>query len=59
MKLSYNFFRFFFIIYVMEMIIKMCGFGVLGYFRSHWNKLDFFIIVMATGGQFMLNTYLK
>ncbi|XP_026728345.1 sodium/hydrogen exchanger 10-like [Trichoplusia ni] len=40
---------FFYIIYVLEMIIKMCAFGFCGYFKSHWNKLDFFIIVMATG----------
>ncbi|PZC74534.1 hypothetical protein B5X24_HaOG207701 [Helicoverpa armigera] len=40
---------FFFIVYVLEMIIKMCALGFRGYFKSHWNKLDFFIIVMATG----------
>ncbi|KAH9629085.1 hypothetical protein HF086_008534 [Spodoptera exigua] len=39
---------FFYIVYVLEMIIKMCAFGFCGYFKSHWNKLDFFIIVMAT-----------
>ncbi|XP_028170912.1 sodium/hydrogen exchanger 10-like [Ostrinia furnacalis] len=40
---------FFYIIYVFEMILKMIAFGVCGYFKSHWNKLDFFIIAMATG----------
>ncbi|KAG6449326.1 hypothetical protein O3G_MSEX005984 [Manduca sexta] len=40
---------FFYIIYVLEMILKMVALGVGGYFKSHWNKLDFFIIVMATG----------
>ncbi|XP_013161885.1 PREDICTED: sodium/hydrogen exchanger 10-like [Papilio xuthus] len=40
---------FFYIIYVLEMIIKMMALGVQGYFKSHWNKLDFLIIVMATG----------
>ncbi|KAJ2941246.1 hypothetical protein O0L34_g3441 [Tuta absoluta] len=39
----------FYIIYIMEMIIKMTAFGVCGYFKSHWNKLDFVIIVFATG----------
>ncbi|XP_050552394.1 sodium/hydrogen exchanger 10 [Spodoptera frugiperda] len=39
---------FFYTIYVLEMIMKMCAFGFCGYFKSHWNKLDFFIIVMAT-----------
>ncbi|KAJ8710687.1 hypothetical protein PYW08_009202 [Mythimna loreyi] len=39
---------FFYIVYVMEMVIKMCALGFCGYFKSHWNKLDFFIIVMAT-----------
>ncbi|CAB3229590.1 unnamed protein product [Arctia plantaginis] len=41
---------FFFIVYILEMVIKMCAYGFFGYFKSHWNKLDFFIIVMATGG---------
>ncbi|XP_075985479.1 sperm-specific sodium:proton exchanger-like isoform X1 [Anticarsia gemmatalis] len=40
---------FFFTIYVMEMVIKMCALGFRGYFKSHWNKLDFCIIVLATG----------
>ncbi|XP_073962539.1 sperm-specific sodium:proton exchanger-like isoform X2 [Choristoneura fumiferana] len=40
---------FFYIVYFLEMVIKLCAFGVRGYFASHWNKLDFFIIVMATG----------
>ncbi|RVE45101.1 hypothetical protein evm_010210 [Chilo suppressalis] len=39
---------FFYIIYLFEMIIKMVALGIVGYFKSHWNKLDFFIIVMAT-----------
>ncbi|XP_050356279.1 sodium/hydrogen exchanger 10-like [Nymphalis io] len=39
---------FFYIIYVFEMIVKMLALTVRGYFKSHWNKLDFFIIVMAT-----------
>lgn len=29
----------------------MLGLSVKGYFKSHWNKLDFIILVMATGGQ--------
>ncbi|XP_045505452.1 sodium/hydrogen exchanger 10-like isoform X2 [Colias croceus] len=40
---------FFFIIYLWEMLIKFYALTIRGYFRSHWNKLDFFIIVMATG----------
>ncbi|CAK1591052.1 unnamed protein product [Parnassius mnemosyne] len=40
---------FFYIIYVLEMVVKMMGLGTRGYFKSHWNKLDFLIIVMATG----------
>ncbi|XP_072948240.1 sperm-specific sodium:proton exchanger [Epargyreus clarus] len=40
---------FFYIIYVLEMVIKMLAYTISGYFKSHWNKLDFFIIVMATG----------
>ncbi|KAL4706164.1 hypothetical protein ACJJTC_013629, partial [Scirpophaga incertulas] len=39
---------FFYIIYALEMIIKMLGYGLFGYFISNWNKLDFFIIVMAS-----------
>ncbi|KAG7300826.1 hypothetical protein JYU34_015163 [Plutella xylostella] len=31
------------------MIMKMSALGFKGYFSSNWNKLDFFIIVMATG----------
>ncbi|XP_053617936.1 sperm-specific sodium:proton exchanger-like isoform X2 [Plodia interpunctella] len=40
---------FFFIVYVMEIILKMIAYGFCGYFKSNWNKLDFFIVVMATG----------
>ncbi|KAJ0171426.1 hypothetical protein K1T71_012976 [Dendrolimus kikuchii] len=40
---------FFYVIYVIEMIIKMVALSFCGYFKSHWNKLDFVIIVMATG----------
>ncbi|XP_038218637.1 sodium/hydrogen exchanger 10-like [Zerene cesonia] len=40
---------FFFIIYLWEMLIKFYALTIRGYFKSHWNKLDFFIIVMATG----------
>ncbi|CAH2057112.1 unnamed protein product, partial [Iphiclides podalirius] len=40
---------FFYTIYVLEMIVKMMALGIHGYFKSHWNKLDFLIIVMATG----------
>ncbi|CAK1543599.1 unnamed protein product [Leptosia nina] len=40
---------FFYIIYVLEMLIKFYALTIRGYFKSHWNKLDFFIIVMATG----------
>lgn len=36
------------------MVIKMLALTVRGYFKSHWNKLDFFIIVMATAGEFNL-----
>lgn len=32
------------------MIVKMVAFGFIGYFKSHWNKLDFAIIAMATAG---------
>ncbi|XP_052742004.1 sodium/hydrogen exchanger 10-like [Bicyclus anynana] len=39
---------YFFIVYFMEMVLKFFGLTIRGYFRSHWNKLDFFIIVMAT-----------
>ncbi|KAI5638339.1 sodium/hydrogen exchanger family domain-containing protein [Phthorimaea operculella] len=39
----------FYTIYILEMLIKMIGLGVCGYFKSHWNKLDFVIIVFATG----------
>ncbi|XP_049880315.1 sodium/hydrogen exchanger 10-like [Pectinophora gossypiella] len=39
----------FYVIYILEMVIKMIALGVLGYFKSHWNKLDFVIIVCATG----------
>ncbi|XP_063388340.1 sodium/hydrogen exchanger 10-like [Cydia fagiglandana] len=52
---------FFFAVYFFEMVIKMCAFGVRGYFSSHWNKLDFFIVVMATGDFIldMLDTCIK
>ncbi|CAG9124708.1 unnamed protein product [Plutella xylostella] len=39
----------FYLIYIWEMIMKMSALGFKGYFSSNWNKLDFFIIVMATG----------
>ncbi|XP_060807183.1 sodium/hydrogen exchanger 10-like [Amyelois transitella] len=39
---------YFFIVYVFEIILKMIAYGFCGYFKSHWNKLDFFIVVMAT-----------
>ncbi|XP_041975472.1 sodium/hydrogen exchanger 10-like isoform X2 [Aricia agestis] len=39
----------FYIIYVIEMILKMVAYSIRGYFKSHWNKLDFCIIIMATG----------
>lgn len=35
----------------MEMIVKFFGLTIYGYFKSHWNKLDFFIVVMATCGK--------
>nr|XP_032523998.1 sodium/hydrogen exchanger 10-like isoform X1 [Danaus plexippus plexippus] len=40
---------FFYCVYLLEMIVKMLGLSVKGYFKSHWNKLDFIILVMATG----------
>ncbi|CAG9571000.1 unnamed protein product [Danaus chrysippus] len=40
---------FFYFVYLLEMIVKMLGLSVKGYFKSHWNKLDFIILVMATG----------
>ncbi|XP_045762547.1 sodium/hydrogen exchanger 10-like isoform X1 [Maniola jurtina] len=39
---------FFFVIYFMEMVVKFFGLTIRGYFKSHWNKLDFFIVFMAT-----------
>lgn len=43
--------RVFYMIYVLEMVLKMIAIGFIGYFRSHWNKLDFTIIIFATGGK--------
>jgi len=31
------------VIYVIEMLIKLLGFGVRGYFMNNWNKFDFLI----------------
>ncbi|XP_026320358.1 sodium/hydrogen exchanger 10-like isoform X3 [Hyposmocoma kahamanoa] len=39
----------FYTIYVLEMVMKMIALGFCGYFKSHWNKLDFVMIIFATG----------
>ncbi|XP_050673131.1 sodium/hydrogen exchanger 10-like [Leptidea sinapis] len=39
---------FFYLIYFFEMVIKMYALTARGYFKSHWNRLDFVILLMAT-----------
>jgi len=34
-------------IFVTEMVIKMLGLGLYQYFRNHWNKFDFSIVVLS------------
>ena len=33
-------------ILILEMILKMIGFG-LSYFKNNWNKFDFFVVIVA------------
>ena len=39
---------FFYAVFVLEMIIKMIGLGIKLYFKDHFNKFDFFIILIST-----------
>jgi len=34
------------VVFILEMILKMIGFG-LGYFKNNWNKFDFFVVIAA------------
>ncbi|XP_067000052.2 sperm-specific sodium:proton exchanger [Anabrus simplex] len=38
----------FFLIYFIEFLIKVFGLGFVQYLKSHWNKLDFFIVIMSS-----------
>ena len=35
-------------IFFLEMILKMLGLGFAQYFRKHWNKFDFFIVMSSS-----------
>lgn len=35
------------VLFVLELAIKMSHFGVRGYFESHWNKFDFFLVLVS------------
>ena len=37
----------FFAIFFVEMILKMFALGSYGYFSSHWNKFDFFVVFVG------------
>ncbi|PSN53687.1 hypothetical protein C0J52_06779 [Blattella germanica] len=37
----------FFLIYLVEFLIKVIAFTFCGYWKSHWNKFDFFILLWA------------
>ncbi|CAG2053569.1 unnamed protein product [Timema podura] len=37
----------FFLIYFMEFVIKVVALGFTTYIKSHWNKLDFFILLIS------------
>ena len=51
-NLSSHFDLFFLIIYLIEMIVKMKGFGIFigskTYFKDNWNRLDFFIVITSS-----------
>ena len=34
------------VVFVVEFLLKLFGFGFLCYFRNPWNCLDFFIVVV-------------
>ncbi len=35
------------VLFVLELIIKLASFGPRGYFSSHWNKFDFFLVLVS------------
>jgi hypothetical protein len=37
-------------IYIAEAVIKLLGLGIAQYFRSHWNKVDFFLVICSALG---------
>lgn len=41
----YNLELFFFIVYVIEFIMKFLALGYENYFKDNWNKFDFFLIL--------------
>ena len=40
---------FFFIFYVAEAVLKILGLGFCNYWRTHWNKLDFAVVLLSLG----------
>ena len=34
-------------IFIGEALVKLIGLGHVGYFESHWNRFDFFIVISA------------
>ena len=40
---------FFFLFYVAEAVLKILGMGFCSYWRTHWNKLDFVVVLLSMG----------
>ncbi|OMJ79316.1 hypothetical protein SteCoe_20697 [Stentor coeruleus] len=34
-------------IFIFEALIKICALGIKGYFTSHWNSFDFFVVICS------------
>lgn len=49
----------FMVIFVCEIILKLFGLGILGYFSQKWNQFDFFIVVFGLTDLLMNNIFSK
>eukprot|EP00794_Sanderia_malayensis_P020465 gene20465-22481_t len=53
LKMFLNYCNFFFaIVFTVEFLIKLIGFGVIKYFTNLWNLLDFFIVAISLASLF-------
>ena len=50
---------FFVAVFAFEMALKLCAHGIIGYFRSGWNWLDAFIVVIGFLGELKVFMILK